>query len=1062
MHKKCGCTTTTCGCCEGTQILTPVAIENRPGLPAINFRVGTHGSFFETMKARLSTMTVDVTDVSGTETTTLRPLLALTTRDNTDLTIALLDSWATVGDVLTFYQERIANEGYLRTATQRESILELARLVGYKLRPGVAASVFLAYTIDANQTKPVLIPAGSGAQSIPLQNTNELPQPFETSTDLTARKEWNSLQVRLTRPQNITTDTIWGLTALYVDPSTTNIKTGDQLLFVFDQTGIGSFVRKVASVENQTANNLIAIHLQPNSPTLKQGHALLDTFITGLKALPNANSNSILQQVIGAVTALRDSARLGLYSDPSVWVAMLQKQLEREIYDLQSDPGAAPLWQQLVAGLEALSGGNSGGNGTTNPSTFVSSLLVSQQAQPRSSLSLPRSLANIARPGSDLQPQLLIDFAPKLQDTFYTAWAAANVNSAVAALEGVYALRSSAAAYGATAPDQVTFNAQQPSVPQFSPWTIASDEASNIFYLDQPNEAILPSSFALVQVKRLNSITARSVHQITGVQTGPRNQYGIGGKTTQLTFGDDWWKADSILTLQGAYAYEQSEPLTLVDEPISDPVGAQDAQIELDEVYDGLQSGSFIIFSGERSDIPGVTGVQGAEFAMISGVTQSFDSTLPGDTVHTSIETQTARAYSYNRSTLSIFANVVKATHGQTVNETLGSGDGSQTLQSFNLSRPPLTYVSAPTVSGAQSTLNVYVNNIQWQETDNLALLGPKDQDFITQTDNTAVTTVVFGDGQNGSRLPTGVQNVTATYRTGIGQPGNVLAGQISMLTSRPLGVTGVLNPLDASGGADAESLNDARGNVPLAVMSLGRIVSVQDYANFARTFAGIGKAQVVQLSNGHQQVVYLTIAGTDDIPIDPTSDLYLNLVEALQNLGDPSVALQVDTRELVTLVLGAKVKIDPRYLWDPVAAQILATLQSQFGFGNRDLAQPALLCEIIAAIQNTPGVVYVDVNAFGGIPEKTVGQAGPTLLTLQQIATRVAMITGLPSTNGSNGDNQSISITPPSVGKRGGIQLPQIVQAKPGRLELGYLRPAELAIFSSTVPDTIALTQIK
>ena len=48
-----------------------------------------------------------------------RPLVALTTRAADDPAIALLDAWATVGDVLTFYQERIANEGFLRTATER-------------------------------------------------------------------------------------------------------------------------------------------------------------------------------------------------------------------------------------------------------------------------------------------------------------------------------------------------------------------------------------------------------------------------------------------------------------------------------------------------------------------------------------------------------------------------------------------------------------------------------------------------------------------------------------------------------------------------------------------------------------------------------------------------------------------------------------------------------------------------------------------------------------------------------------------------------------------------------
>lgn len=65
------------------------------------------------------------------------PLRKLTSREADDATIALLDAWATVADVLTFYQERIANEGYLRTATERRSVLELARLVGYQPRPGV-------------------------------------------------------------------------------------------------------------------------------------------------------------------------------------------------------------------------------------------------------------------------------------------------------------------------------------------------------------------------------------------------------------------------------------------------------------------------------------------------------------------------------------------------------------------------------------------------------------------------------------------------------------------------------------------------------------------------------------------------------------------------------------------------------------------------------------------------------------------------------------------------------------------------------------------------------------
>ena len=42
----------------------------------------------------------------------------LKTRDADDFSIALLDASAVMLDILTFYQERLANESYLRTATQ--------------------------------------------------------------------------------------------------------------------------------------------------------------------------------------------------------------------------------------------------------------------------------------------------------------------------------------------------------------------------------------------------------------------------------------------------------------------------------------------------------------------------------------------------------------------------------------------------------------------------------------------------------------------------------------------------------------------------------------------------------------------------------------------------------------------------------------------------------------------------------------------------------------------------------------------------------------------------------
>src|SRR5262245_52699311 len=131
----------TCGCCE-VSAATPIPAYNRPGLTAIVFRVGTYASFRQAMLQRISR---------------LPALAALQTRSDDDAAITLLDMWATVADVLTFYQERISNEGYLRTARLRDSILRMARLLDYHLRPGLAATTFLAFTLDKNASLQIQI-----------------------------------------------------------------------------------------------------------------------------------------------------------------------------------------------------------------------------------------------------------------------------------------------------------------------------------------------------------------------------------------------------------------------------------------------------------------------------------------------------------------------------------------------------------------------------------------------------------------------------------------------------------------------------------------------------------------------------------------------------------------------------------------------------------------------------------------------------------------------------------------------------------------------------------------
>ncbi len=1047
----CGSSSLPCGCCVGTQALTPATLFNRPGLPALAYRVGTHGSFFETMKSRLATVEVDGVGADGQTAHTWRPLRALTTRDRSDFSIALLDGWATVADLLSFYQERIANEGYLRTATERRSVLELARLIGYAPRPGVAASVYLAYTLDDNQTEATVIAAGARAQSLP--GPGETPQSFETSEDLLARREWNNLQVRRQRPQNITLATALLIDRITVAGAVNGLKAGDPLLLLFSSDGRIAALRKVRSTEGPAADGRSTVRLDAVKTELAATIHFLIRLVHDLQPFVPAADAPTLSVIQGAQKIL-SSALLDHASDPNDWA----DEIIGAAGESSFDPDVAELVDRLQSDVDDTLEVSLPGPGPvlSSPDQFVAGLLKPRVLQAANSLQLRRNLGRAFARGADTVPQMLLTFAPPLQDSYYAAWSGASVNDTLPALVGVFALRTSAALFGATVPRQATY-ANGTLQPQSSwlEWNL-DGERTDAMYLDQLHSAIAAPGYAVVT--RFDGQTPFSqVLPIRAAATAQRSAYGVSGKSTRLHFDRDWWQArvpsaaaggpNDMSVLRATQVWAQSEPLTLAEEPITSAVSGQ--HIELGALYKELVSGRWVVLSGERADIPGVQGVRAAELMMVAGLVHGYDATLAGDPIHTTLQLATPTAFAYRRDSLVIFGNVVVATHGETRNELLGSGDATQGLQSFTLKQPPLTFVAAPTAAGANSTLAVYVDDVQWQETASLAWLGPKDRGFISSTDDSGQTSVTFGDGEHGARLPTGVQNVRSVYRSGLGAPGNVRAGQVSLLATRPLGVQAVVNPLRASGGADREDRDLARANAPLAVMALDRLVSVQDYADFTRTFAGIAKAVATRTSDGARELVFLTIAGANDAPVDTTSELYRNLLGALRKLGDPDLPLRVDVRELRALVLSAGIALLPGRVWERVATDVRAQLLHLFGFGQRALGQSVCVAELIAAIQAVPGVAYVDIDVFTSIPERQTAADGTRqLITQGAVASQFESALEIQRSRGRR-----------LAGRPG---LPPDVPAFPGgRDSEGVLRPAELAVFLPAVADTLILNQL-
>ncbi|RIH82436.1 putative baseplate assembly protein [Calidithermus terrae] len=853
-----------CGCCEGTQTLTPSPVHNPPGLSALAYRVGTHARFKASMLARLGQHA---------------PLRALTTRQDDDPTLALLDAWAAVLDVLSFYQERIAQEGYLRSATERLSVLELARAIGYELRPGVAASTYLAFELETAPGAPALvpIPAGTRVQSLP--GPGEQAQTYETVEAITARPHWNALRPR----QSELRHPAFGDRHLYLQGTATQLKPGDPILIVGDERLTGT------DTERWEFRRLGEVIPQP-----EQGRTLL----RWLEPL---------------------GSRVPRVSPPGKGPRVFALRLRAALFGHN-----APEWAALPVALRI---------GERNPqdNSFVAGAFASKQSQ----------------------------------------WADAKfaAGTTVLHLDAVY----------------------EPV------------KAGSWVVLAQPDD---PPYVELYAVRKVGEESL--------------SRYNVSGKSTRLEVSGEHVEKFSP---RGASVFAQSEELPLAEHPLDLELWGK--ELELDSLAPDLLKNQVLVVSGKRLRV-GLReerkgGLEGAGGSAGRGILPEdsllvlappeplgdgrelwslrdawgFEGTLTlrrealrplpalpqdeevseavrlagfpdlADPQHSRLELQAPLAYCYDRTTVRLQANVALATHGEGKEEVLGSGDATRPFQAFSLKQSPLTHVAASTPSGAVSTLELRVDGVLWGEVPSLYGRGPREEVFTRRTGDDGRVTLRFGDGVSGARLPSGSENVRAKYRVGIGLAGRVRARQLSLLLTRPLGVRGVSNPLAPSGAQDPESRDDARRNAPFTVMTLERVVSLQDYEDFARTFAGVGKAKATGLPMGERPLVHLTIAGAAGAPVEPGSELFERLRGAIRAYGDPYQPFRMQSYEALPFALSAEVRTDPRYEREAVLEEVEQALLEAFAFERRAFAQRLSAGEVIALIQGAHGVVAVDLDAL-------------------------------------------------------------------------------------------------
>lgn len=824
----------------------PREVENAPGQRSLSYRVGDFGSF---RKALLESLPTE------------RDLRGYRPSAKGDLALAMLEWWAYLSDILTFYNERAANSSYLGTAPFDDEVARLVRLLGHRRQPGMGASATLAALVSA--VRGMTLPEGMAIQSKP--GPGEQPQIFELTEDVPAASG-GAVPVDI-----VTHMPLIDVDSLLLKGTITSIKPGDWLLL----TPAKSVTRQVGSAK-------------------------------GVINIPGATSKSkgVAKQKLSTAKALA-----GLLEQSTL--DLFKKAKAGDISKGSAD------YQTLLGALTAL---------LKSATTDVLLPLQVKSVAPEKDLrERPRTRIGLTAKITSLQGNL----------------------SQYQLLKGDSVLGLSPHAQTITALNELHLAARPPSMavgePIFiedGPDTVTAAKVAKYFETvwNVPPEitGTVTAGDGTTQTTTLPMIV---LHGVLQLETGAR------GETTYPS------------TKRVRYGFR--EVAALVEPELTGLVTV--SELTLVPASSGAFPDRFK--KNAKVLIEDATGV--GALAVVDQVGASGEITVkPADSDEFSLTPP-----------LRLLSNLFEVSRGATVaREVLGSGDASASGQSFELAKGPLTYF-LPTEQGSGveriSTLTVYVNGVAWTEVSSFYGQASDAHVFVTREDASQKTWILFGDGVHGARLPTGTNNVVASYRYGSGKSAPAAGALTTLVSPRP-GLVSVRNPVAAWGGADPESSSNMRKNATRAALALGRAVSADDYEAIAALVPGVSRARAAVAWDAAQQRALVTVWVYGATGIDKTVKM------AIAAVADPNRPFLVKVAAPLQVALKITVLYDAATLPELVKKAVRKALLDEdtgiFGRTNTSIGAVIYKSRIHAACLVSGAVAIRDLSVTAkGAPSKVL-----------------------------------------------------------------------------------------
>ncbi|GLI36895.1 hypothetical protein KI811_14750 [Geobacter hydrogenophilus] len=966
---------------------------NRAGLRRFRYVDGNAVTFLELLRAELAERFPnwqEVTNLPVTETESERQerMLEQYHASRRDWAWEIARVLARSSSVLTEHLDAYANEGFLGTATQWDTVRRLVEMIDYHPAPPASASTRLV--IEAKEVGA--LPKGFAAKHTPADGSP--PVVFETLEELKLDPALNGLRpAEYNKNQEILSGDL-----LLLQGEVGDLKTGEPLVLEDEKSGL-LYAHLIVGTRIVEGNTEVRVTPQL-SGAFRKGYTLIHAKpAEGLAAIAPAATGVELRRDLHLVEEPE-----GLLDDMVIYIGDGAKELYRRVLSVTGkrlflDTNVGPLrldtarvGYPVTITVSTLKEGTTGVNGPE--------------------ISVLQTAGDWSRLANRLVAHETVEGRKEKPLTFYTVTSATyHPADGGHSLHGYTVLTVSG---NKNNPLDDPHTLLVPPVGD-GPWQADT-------YLEKQGGHLPPSIVTAKPKKTTAGDLAVVVMEDQAAWARLASvSVDLEGEEATLTAEDGWDDRggdDYYLTETKVYAHFKEELRTVAWQENREPVTG--SRIPLASVPSALEKGRVLMV--ERTD--DATAAFFTTVAKIEGTTLVLARDLPAG---------------FTWGNTLIAGNVLLFGHGEGKGEkVLGSGDATRANQSFVFAETGVSFVADPTQpAGVRAAIDLSVAGRVWEQVGSFASSGPTDHHYTVRMTEAGQLLIAFGDGVRGRRLPTGVNNVRLTFRSGTGLGGNLPAGS-AFKPSRPHRlVEKVRQPLDATGGNDREGVESLRENAPATLLTLERAVSLDDFGWLAMSQSSVWQARAFSRPTGlgrndKVEVVVVPAGG------GALGTLAVTLTAFLVAHAVPEVEVTVLPYESRTFALEVLLTVDAAaYKPDVVTAAVKIALQDAFSLKKRKLGQSLFLSEVYQVVEGVTGVEHSVAVIDGDRTLRRVAAADREVLTLGQL---VVTVEGEAAAGPSPGEAAEAGPAAPKqrlVGRRG-VGVIQGVGARYGELLRG------------------------